>query len=89
MLGCVRQVHELDMVVSLPNGLTGTVAITDFSDAYTSLLQALADGTESDLAEDKVCHLMRGFIFCRHCLNLHVWLYKVTVCVTLSPGGHH
>jgi len=66
VLGCVRQVHELDMVVSLPNGLTGTVAITDFSDAYTSLLQALADGTESDLAEDKVCHLMRGFIFCRH-----------------------
>lgn len=66
VLGWVRHVNNFDMDVSLPNGLTGTVAITDFSDAYTSLLQALADGTESDLAEDKVCHLMRGFIFCRH-----------------------
>lgn len=63
VLGCVREVHELDMVVSLPNGLTGTVAITDFCNAYTSLLEALADGTESDLAEDKVCNFISFIVF--------------------------
>ena len=43
VLGCVAEVRDFELVVALPNGLRGTVSITDISDAYTSLLQKLAN----------------------------------------------
>ena len=42
VLGCVAQVRDFELVVALPGGLHGSVAITDISDAYTSQLQQLA-----------------------------------------------
>lgn len=42
VLGCVAEVRDFELVVALPNGLRGSVAITDISDAYTALLQQLA-----------------------------------------------
>lgn len=50
VLGCVAEVRDFELVVALPNGLRGSVAITDVSNAYTSLLQQLAssDGTAAD-----------------------------------------
>jgi len=51
VLGCVAEVRDFELVVALPNGLRGSVAITDISDAYTSLLQQLASG-DSGAADD-------------------------------------
>jgi len=50
VLGCVAEVRDFELVVALPNGSLGSVAITDISDAYTSLLQQLAssDGSTAD-----------------------------------------
>jgi len=42
VLGCVVEVRDFELIVALPNGLRGSVAITDISDAYTSQLQQLA-----------------------------------------------
>jgi len=58
-LGCVAEVRDFELVVALPNGLRGCVAITDISDAYTSLLQRLASG-DGDTADD-----VSGFFFIR------------------------
>lgn len=38
ILGCVKEVTELELVVSLPNGLQGFVQVTEISDAYTQKL---------------------------------------------------
>lgn len=37
-LGCVKEVNELELVVSLPNGLQGFVQVTEVCDAYTQKL---------------------------------------------------
>ncbi|XP_064601057.1 protein RRP5 homolog [Liolophura sinensis] len=42
-LAVVKEVRDYELVVSLPNNLTGTVAITAISDTYTELLQKVAD----------------------------------------------
>ncbi|NXK86859.1 RRP5 protein, partial [Formicarius rufipectus] len=38
LLGCIKEVNDYDMVISLPNGLSGFVPITQISDAYSKLL---------------------------------------------------
>ncbi|XP_021007134.1 protein RRP5 homolog [Mus caroli] len=38
ILGCVKEVSELELVVSLPNGLQGFVQVTEVCDAYTQKL---------------------------------------------------
>ncbi|XP_051002694.1 protein RRP5 homolog [Acomys russatus] len=38
ILGCVKEVNELEMVISLPNGLRGFVQVTEICDAYTQKL---------------------------------------------------
>ncbi|XP_042545191.1 protein RRP5 homolog isoform X1 [Dipodomys spectabilis] len=38
ILGCVKEVNELELVVSLPNGLQGFVQVTEICDAYNKKL---------------------------------------------------
>ncbi|XP_059955998.1 protein RRP5 homolog isoform X2 [Mesoplodon densirostris] len=38
ILGCVKEVNELELVISLPNGLQGCVQVTEICDAYTAKL---------------------------------------------------
>ena len=47
VLGCVAEVRDFELVVALPNGLRGSVAIADISDAYTTQLQQLASSDSS------------------------------------------
>ncbi|KAM7072820.1 protein RRP5 homolog isoform 1-T1 [Molossus nigricans] len=38
ILGCVKEVNDLELVISLPNGLQGFVQVTEICDAYTKKL---------------------------------------------------
>lgn len=38
LLGCVKEVNELELVISLLNGLQGFVQVTEICDAYTKKL---------------------------------------------------
>ncbi|XP_064572523.1 protein RRP5 homolog isoform X1 [Zonotrichia leucophrys gambelii] len=38
LLGCIKEVSDYELTVSLPNGLSGFVPVTQISDAYSSLL---------------------------------------------------
>ncbi|XP_061228578.1 protein RRP5 homolog isoform X2 [Neopsephotus bourkii] len=50
LLGCIKEVSDYELVVSLPNGLSGFVPVTQISDAYNKLLsQQVAQG---ELLED-------------------------------------
>ncbi|XP_022096574.1 protein RRP5 homolog [Acanthaster planci] len=51
ILGVVKEVHEYEIVVSLPNMMTGYVQITDVSFTYTKLLEMLGDDS-IELSED-------------------------------------
>ncbi|XP_020823426.1 protein RRP5 homolog isoform X1 [Phascolarctos cinereus] len=52
LLGCVKEVNNLELVVSLPNGLWGYVQATNICDAYTKKLNEQVDQEEplEDLA---------------------------------------
>ncbi|XP_053245269.1 protein RRP5 homolog isoform X1 [Podarcis raffonei] len=38
LLGCVKESNQFELVISLPNGLTGFVQVTRISDAYNEML---------------------------------------------------
>lgn len=38
LLGCIKEVSDYELVISLPNGLSGFVPVTQISDAYSKLL---------------------------------------------------
>lgn len=45
LLGCVKEVSDYELVVSLPNGLSGFVPVTQICDAYSKMLsQEVAQG---------------------------------------------
>ncbi|XP_062605737.1 protein RRP5 homolog [Saccostrea cucullata] len=53
VLGCVKEVHEYNLIISLPNNLSGTVALTQISPAYTQQLQRLTQLSEEDVANEE------------------------------------
>ncbi|NXU47566.1 RRP5 protein, partial [Turnix velox] len=49
-LGCIKEVSDYELVISLPNGLSGFVPVTQISDAYSKMLtKQVAQG---ELLED-------------------------------------
>lgn len=51
ILGCIQEVHDYELKVSLPHRLSGTVPITKISKAYTELVK-------------KVGIWIRMFVYC-------------------------
>lgn len=50
LTGSITRVEDYALCVGLPNGLSGSVQITNISDAYTQLLQRLTEAASSDSA---------------------------------------
>ena len=55
LYGIVKEIHDYDVDVSLPNGITGYLPITNISAAYTDILRQL---TDEDTTDEEV-NLMR------------------------------
>ncbi|XP_036857188.1 protein RRP5 homolog [Manis javanica] len=53
ILGCVKEVNELELVISLPNGLKGFVQVTEICDAYTKKLNEQV--AQEEPSKDLVC----------------------------------
>ncbi len=47
-MGCIKEINDLDMTISLPNCMTGFVAITDISEWITQQVQEAAGGDDED-----------------------------------------
>ncbi|XP_069652986.1 protein RRP5 homolog [Haliaeetus albicilla] len=50
VLGCIKEVSDYELVISLPNGLSGFVPVTQISDAYSKLLSK--EVAQGELLED-------------------------------------
>ena len=55
ILGAVLEVHEFEVVFSLPFNMRGSIAISDVSDLLSQKLQSEADRLE--LEEEEVCRM--------------------------------
>lgn len=53
MLGCIFEVTEYDLMISLPGGMIGRAQITDISETYTNLLQNIVQSVDSQTNEFK------------------------------------
>ncbi len=56
VLGAIKEIHDYEIVVNLPNMLTGYVQITDISSSYTKLLEKLGDAQMELMDEIQVNH---------------------------------
>ena len=59
VLGCVTDVGSYSIKMALPNGLYGTVSLTNISQAYTDLIQKFAAKTteeQEDEGEVRPCY---------------------------------
>jgi rRNA biogenesis protein RRP5 len=52
LLGAIREVNEFEVIISLPNGLTGFVNIFDVNDKLTSMLVSQEDKDENEEEEE-------------------------------------
>ncbi|XP_069720305.1 protein RRP5 homolog [Phaenicophaeus curvirostris] len=50
LLGCVKEASDYELVISLPNGLSGFVPVTQISDAYSKMLTK--EVAQGELLED-------------------------------------
>ncbi|XP_075614116.1 protein RRP5 homolog isoform X1 [Balearica regulorum gibbericeps] len=50
LLGCIKEVSEYELAISLPNGLSGFVPVTQISDAYSKMLSK--EVAQGELLED-------------------------------------
>ncbi|KAG7486709.1 RRP5-like isoform X1 [Solea senegalensis] len=57
MLGCVKEVTDFEVTVSLPCGLQGFLSIKNVSDSYTKLLSEQLDSTDTE----EICSLPHLF----------------------------
>ncbi|KAI8090037.1 uncharacterized protein BX664DRAFT_281445 [Halteromyces radiatus] len=66
VLGCITHINELNVLVSLPNQLTGSVAITEVSDILTNLVEiaAEAEDEEVELPETKDIFYIGQWVQC-------------------------
>ncbi|NXY50608.1 RRP5 protein, partial [Ceuthmochares aereus] len=50
LLGCIKEASDYELVISLPNGLSGFVPVTQISDAYSKMLSK--EVAQGELLED-------------------------------------
>ncbi|XP_076236759.1 ribosomal RNA Processing 5 [Calliopsis andreniformis] len=53
VLGCIFEVTEYDLIISLPGGILGRAQVTDISESYTNLLQNLIKSEDGQPNEFK------------------------------------
>jgi rRNA biogenesis protein RRP5 len=49
-LAIVKEIHELDMIVSLPNGINGFVSIADISDVVSRVVEEVANDDDDEVS---------------------------------------
>lgn len=52
LVGVVKEIHDLDMIVCLPGGLSGTLAITEISDVITAAVKKAAASASTSGDDD-------------------------------------
>jgi rRNA biogenesis protein RRP5 len=52
-LGCIKEINEFDVVVSLPNNLKGFIKATEISDNLTKMVEAELASNKSDNDDDE------------------------------------
>lgn len=55
LLGCVKDVADFEVTVSLPCGLQGFLSIRNISDSYTKMLSEQLDSDDMEVSLKSLC----------------------------------
>lgn len=55
LLGCVKDVADFEVTVSLPCGLQGFLSIRNISDSYTKMLSEQLDSADMEVSLKSLC----------------------------------
>lgn len=55
LLGCVKDVADFEVTVSLPCGLQGFLSIRNISDSYTKMLSEQLDSADMEVSLKRLC----------------------------------
>jgi predicted RNA-binding protein with RPS1 domain len=70
LLGCVAEIRDFELLISLPNGMYGTVGISNISNHYTSILEQLASGeSDQELVNVSVFIHLVWYLIANDCLE--------------------
>ncbi|KAG0718910.1 Protein RRP5 [Chionoecetes opilio] len=64
VLGCICEVRDYGLVVSLPHKLMGSVSLAHISRPYTALLSKLKDDDDNEEDEDEAIHALQELYTC-------------------------
>lgn len=56
LLGCVKDVADFEVTVSLPCGLQGFLSIRNISDSYTKMLSEQLDSADMEVSLKSLCY---------------------------------
>lgn len=64
ILGAIKEINELELVISLPNGLTGFVSITEISEEISKIAEKVANDDEDEVMfNEKIYIIIILFMF--------------------------
>lgn len=65
LLGCVKEVADFEVTVSLPCGLQGFLSIKNISESYTKVLSQQLDSSDMEVSLQSLCRV--NIWQCCHC----------------------
>ena len=81
LLGVVKDVHDLELIISLPNNLTGAVSIAEISSNLKQRVESVAakedESDDDEMEVDEVCPFDR--------MRIQL-IKKISCCLAGSPG---
>lgn len=70
LLGCVKEVADFEVTVSLPCGLQGFLSIKNICESYTKVLSKQLDSSDMEVSLQSLCRV--NIWQCRHCDQM-IW----------------
>lgn len=85
MLGCVKEVADFEVTVSLPCGLHGFLSIKNICDSYTKLLSQQLDSVDTEVGQMFSVYWICGVWWLTH-ISWYVLQYLISMLCLYFTG---
>ena len=85
LMGAIKEIHGLELVIALPNSLTGTVNITEISEQLNKIIAAAEDDEDAEIPELSDMFLVGQLVVCS-VTELTTEKNKKRIALSLMPS---
>ena len=89
VLGCVAEIHNFKLIVSLPNGLSGTVSLTEISPEYTSMLEQMANDESLSNVRSYyfIAYIWLTYLVLTYIYIIYIFIFFSVELLTFTPNS--